>query len=331
MPSSCPAVRDTVNKLCNVCGLSVEPLPTVCSLPRIVPLSSLACPLPPNYLYVGYGSKSFPIKPSPWLNPYYRSPSLGLELFRKYVSLRPDFEYFMGHVARASVVVCDCTTAPCCCHARVLVDFLPCKTGQSSFVPCSTPMDFHELCAMEQSSCEETFDDDETQVLCDEVIDDMDLIRVNETIRAPAIGRQPCGPRIWNQLVAHVRSFQVLLFCEIFAGSAVLTECMRESGWECAFPIDILYHPDFDLLNSFFLAIVIGLILEGRFALIHVAPPCSSFSMAVNRFWEYAMRSPTQPLGFDNLPPHRALKVRMGNALCEVAMVHGNQGKHHDS
>ena len=85
----------------------------------------------------------------------------------------------------------------------------------------------------------------------------------------------------------------------------MLTECMRERGWQCAAPLDILYHPDFDLLNPLFLAVVVGLILEGRFAILHLAPPCSSFSMAVNRFKSYAMRSWDFPLGLPNLPPHR--------------------------
>ena len=33
----------------------------------------------------------------------------------------------------------------------------------------------------------------------------------------------------------------------------------------------------------------------------------------------YAMRSAEEPQGFRNLPPHRAEKVRLGNALAEVA------------
>ena len=48
-------------------------------------------------------------------------------------------------------------------------------------------------------------------------------------------------------------------------------------------------------------------------------PPCSSFSMACNRFKRYAMRSSREPDGFANLPPHRAEKVRLGNALAETA------------
>ena len=146
------------------------------------------------------------------------------------------------------------------------------------------------------------------------------LVHVNETIRAASIGDRPRYPQVWQRLIAHIRSFQVLLFWEIFAGCAVLTECMQERGWQCATLLDTLYHLDFDLLNPFFFSIVMGLIHEGRFALIHVGPPCSSFSMAVNRFSRYRMRSRAFPRGLPNLPKHRQEKVDLGNALCDVAL-----------
>ena len=41
--------------------------------------------------------------------------------------------------------------------------------------------------------------------------------------------------------------------------------------------------------------------------------------MAVNRFKSYAMRSASFPAGFEELPPHREEKVRLGNALAEVS------------
>ena len=42
--------------------------------------------------------------------------------------------------------------------------------------------------------------------------------------------------------------------------------------------------------------------------------------MAVNRFVSYAMRSAKEPGGFSDLPPHREEKVRLGNALAQVAV-----------
>lgn len=67
-----------------------------------------------------------------------------------------------------------------------------------------------------------------------------------------------------------------------------------------------MYNPDFDLMNPFFLAIVLGIIFERLIRVLHLGPPCISFSMACNRFKRYAMRSSREPGGFANLPPHRA-------------------------
>ena len=64
---------------------------------------------------------------------------------------------------------------------------------------------------------------------------------------------------------------------------------------------------------------MLGLIFERLIRVIHLGPPCSSFSMAVNRFKSYAMRSAKFPAGFEDLPPHREEKVRLGNALAEIS------------
>lgn len=53
---------------------------------------------------------------------------------------------------------------------------------------------------------------------------------------------------------------------------------------------------------------------------LHLGPPCSFFSMAVNRFKTAAMRSAYQPKGVDDLPPHKEEKVRLGNAFAEISV-----------
>ena len=87
-----------------------------------------------------------------------------------------------------------------------------------------------------------------------------------------------------------------------------------------ALPSRCLYDEVYSLLDPKLMSIVIGLILEGRFALIHLAPPCSSFSRAVNRFMSYALRSFDFPEGLLNLPEAQMLKVELGNVLAEVAV-----------
>ena len=59
----------------------------------------------------------------------------------------------------------------------------------------------------------------------------------------------------------------------------------------CAPPIDVLINSDYNLLNVVFIAVIVGILLGGKIALLHVGPPCSSFSVAVNRFLRWRMRS----------------------------------------
>ena len=81
------------------------------------------------------------------------------------------------------------------------------------------------------------------------------------------------------------------------------------------------HHPDFDLLNPMFMAIVPGLVLEGRFAVIHLGPPCSSFSMAVNRLKSYAMRS----LAFSPAnTTHRSRKTKCTTRIFSAWKIYRN-------
>ena len=291
MPSPCVQIGALLDQLRSLCNLRADPIPAKLLPPSVKSLGSCRVPLALDQLYVGAGCKFFPVKPSPWLNPFSACPSGGLELYRAYVLCRPDFEYFLGHVARASSLVCDCSTEKCVCHAQVLIDLLPrvynghAKVMDESVFSCDEELPVCGECE-DESMLEEDSNYEIGRWKGGDALHDL-----NETIRASAIGQRPKYPRVWTQLIQQIRSFQVLLFWEIFSGCAVLTDCMQECGWQCATPLDILYHPDFDLLNPLFFAIVIGLILEGRFALIHLAPPCSSFSMAVNRFYSCGINS----------------------------------------
>ena len=290
MPSPAPRVRGIIDRLFVACALHVNSLPELAFLLPVCSLSSLSAPIPATFVYVGGGCKSFPVKPSPWLNPFAHLGCKGLKLYRKYVLARPDFLYFMNEIASASSLVCDCP-ATCKCHARVLIDLLPKGQLNTSFPEYEQSIHSTSMNATSDDPTDELDADTLEESICGECISDADLASLNETVRTTAVGSRPAFPQIWQDIINHVRSFEVLLFWEIFSGEAVLTECMKENGWECAMPLDILYHPDLDLLNPQFLAVVIGLVLEGRFAIIHLGPPCSSFSMAVNRFYSFLTNS----------------------------------------
>ena len=57
---------------------------------------------------------------------------------------------------------------------------------------------------------------------------------------------------------------------EMFSGKAGLTREFMHQGWACGPPIDILYNPEFDLLNLLFFAVVLGLIWEKRVRLLEL-------------------------------------------------------------
>ena len=99
-------------------------------------------------------------------------------------------------------------------------------------------------------------------------------------------------------------------FWELFSGSARATTGFREAGWSCGQPIDVADDETFNLLDPCFLALVISLIWEGLIALLWLGPPCSSFSMVVNRFRKHAMRSAQFPGGFPWLNGERNVKLR---------------------
>lgn len=280
MPSPDAEIRRIVGDLFSLCELSPAVVPLCSRSPWVVPLSYNYAPLPSNHLYVGAGCKAFPIKPSQWLNPFSSIHEKGLELYKAYVNARPDRGYFLSPIARAATLVCDCASAPCTCHAHVLAEMVVQQEARADSSWCES----YQMCY----DCTDPDDVLDTEVDAElENCQASTLENVNETLRAvenhmPSAG--PGFPRIWTKLIAQVRSFQVMIFWEIFAGSAVLTECMKETGWQCGMPVDVLYHPDLNVLNPMFLAVLVGLVLEGRVGVLHLAPPCSSFSMAVNRF-----------------------------------------------
>ena len=241
-------------------------------------------------------------------------PKCNSDYFAKYVEERPDKEYFLSFIGRASALVCDCNPKGCKCHATYLSKIL--MSDETS-----NHVDVYV------NKCDEDLEDSPDAIFVPETgaISGDQLQELNETVRGAApdsTWKSNVGYcKSWDKLIKVIRESPVLLFWEIFAGCAVLTSKMRESGWHCAPPLDILYDSSFNLLNPAFLCVVIGLILEGRFSLIHLAPPCSSFSMAVNRFASYAMRSGEFPAGIPGLQTHNQIKVDLGNSLAKVSLM----------
>ena len=108
-------------------------------------------------------------------------------------------------------------------------------------------------------------------------------------------------------------------FSEIFAGRTVLTKAFRNQGVCCATPLDAVTNPEFNLLDAGFLTVALGILGAHLIDLAHVAPPCSTFSVALNGFEHSRVRSFEHPGGLPDLTAEKAHKVRVGNALAEVA------------
>ena len=59
-----------------------------------------------------------------------------------------------------------------------------------------------------------------------------------------------------------------------FGEMVLLSIVFAEADWAVAPGIDIEYSMSHDILNPLFMALVLSFVLEGRFLLIHVSPPC---------------------------------------------------------
>ena len=136
-------------------------------------------------------------------------------------------------------------------------------------------------------------------------------------------GVAPVSPPIspwrkeWASVASRVHSAGGNLFWELFAGVAILSRTFKREGWRTGPPFDIVYTKAFNLMDPGFFMAVLGLILEGWVSVLHLGPPSSSFSMAINRRASKRIRADERPAGRDNLSD----KVRIGNVLAQVAVT----------
>ena len=145
------------------------------------------------------------------------------------------------------------------------------------------------------------------------------ITSMNETLIGQNIAQSVPWPDEWRTLVDDMRAAPFKVFWELFSGSAEATKGFKKAGWCVGKPVDVADNPAFNLLSPGFIALVIALIWEGMIAVLWLGPPCSSFSMAVNRFWSHAMRDKCSPGGFNWLKGIKLEKVLLGNALATIA------------
>ena len=291
-------------------------------------------------IYVGCGRNDPQGRPSVFFNPFFflcQSDAEANHCFGEWLSVRMDLDYFL-HPLLGKALLCD-RNRGLGCHTHVLLRVLDrifpppgaCEP-HFGFVGSSLSLDpvLRPICELpvEHPPRESQSDSDdsgtEVQIVTPASRPD-DIGRIDETRRgsfnALSFGRErPAWPSSWVALVASIRMFSVMCFWEIFSGAAGLTSAFAAAGWSVGPPIDILYCADYDLLNPLFLGICLGLIFERRIRMLHVGPPCSSFSMACNGCLATMMRSVEFPHGLPILSEIRREKVTLGNALAEVAV-----------
>ena len=287
-------------------------------------------------VYVGCGRNDPQSRPSVFFNPFFflcQSDAVANRLYGEWLSARMDLEFFLQPLLGMSLL-CDCDRGVGC-HVHILLRVLDrvfplpgaCEPHfgfvDSAFNSVLRPLVDLKLNVPNGATHTESDDSGGEEVVTINSRPD-DVCRVDETRRGSfdslTFSRErPAWPASWTSLIASIRLLTTMCFWEIFSGVAGLTTAFMNAGWACGPPIDILYCSDYDLLNPLFLGVCLGLIFERRIRMLHVGPPCSSFSMACNGTASTRMRSEQFPAGLPNLSKVRQEKVTLGNALAEVA------------
>ena len=276
---------------------------------------------PPNspppaceFIYVGVGDDF--LHPTPWSCPFVGQ-TLTRDRCANYIASRADSQYWLA-LLHGSCLLCTCSMLPQCCYGSMLAE------AANSMLSQCLP---HSPSGCDQESdCEDVLSAD-AYAHCK---DDVDFVQPSEgssedsVVLSPQLDyapRQIPWPPSWSVLVDDFRRSAVPLFWEIFSGTAGLTAAFLAEGWATAPPLDVCLDISFNLLNPLFLAIVVGIISEGRVLLLHLAPPCSSFSVALNSAAASAVRSIEFPSGLKELPQYKQDKVKLGNALADVMVT----------
>ena len=86
-------------------------------------------------------------------------------------------------------------------------------------------------------------------------------------------------PESWTELCIEMRSFQCRCFWKMLRDNSVLSQSFKQAGWEVSGSLDANLNPDFNLQNPLFFAVALGLLLEGRVAVLNL--PLSDVAIQV--------------------------------------------------
>ena len=314
-PSGLPSVVSAREDLSCLLDSAPNSWPQLSSLATVVVHArALLAPLPHSAVFVGIPFGDSGLQWSQWSNPYAAlgSAAPGDE-FRLYIESRCDLDYYLRPLL-GKQLVCNCDLPQSQCHAFHLV-----RCVRSLF---SEPASVTLSCEDSDTTSEESRIESDCEG--DSVVRfrerGVEALRKCETLRGSRLSRWSSWQTSWRRLVDEVRTFVCQCFWELFSGTGVLSAAFMDAGWQVAPPIDVVIDPAFNLLDPLFVAVILGVLSEGRVALLHLAPPCSTWSRAVNRFLSHRLRSSEFPGGLPNLDSAKQEKVRLGNELAQVAL-----------
>lgn len=256
-------------------------------------------------VWVGWGNCAATL--SPWSCPFLPIAYSAAEA-RRVFHRRADVGEWLARLS-GKTLVCNCSRCPNDCWANILQD------------------EFNAI--FEEAAADRkvfTFDipDEDLDVQPEAAIEAYARVRDEVDVQynsSPSVPTSVPWPEFWIELVKTIRALRGPTFWEVFAGMAAMTTSFRALGIECAPPIDVIYNTDFNVLNPGFLSVVIGILASHLIVLLHAGPPCSSFSAILNGFRETRVRSREFPEGIPGLTGAQAEKVRLGNALADVAAI----------
>ena len=279
-----------------------------------------------EFVYVGIGDAC--LQPTPWSCPFV-GPSAITSNYTNYLTNRADRHYWLA-LLHGKCLYCTCHRANNDCYGALLAEAANSLLVEMGYG--ARPGDPTPGCASPTGTVEDS--DLLSAQAYAECKDDVDYLPPENTpgseelltSRAPddLVPRPMPWPQRWIDLVDDFRresGTRRSKIWVIFSGTAGLTKEFAAEGWPTGPPIDVVIDPNYNLLNPLFMAIAVGIISEGRVFLLHLAPPCSSFSVALNSAQASAVRSSDAPTGLPELPKYKEDKVKLGNALAEAMVV----------
>ena len=295
---------NVVNARRNIANAMVAP--PFCFEPPGLPCSVSLEPIrmdlaPPDFTYVGRGGTDSNQRLSPWFNPFsvvFGETEYAQRQFEDFLSSRQDLQWWLAPLA-GQTLYCDCGSRHC--HAFVLQAAVNSLAKHSSAsresediapAPVDSQPDNYEDLTESQLGLPPNFRFDPAAVAAPQ-------LHQWDSAGPRAHLRSPVWPHEWHQIISDIRASPTLIMWEIWAGACVLTNAFANSGWCVGPPIDIRLNAEHNLFNPLFLVVIFGIILEGRVGLLWLAPPCSTFSWALNgsrstavRSWEHVMGLP---------------------------------------